>query len=139
VSASFPRDYAVKMQRCFTTFPNHWPGLGLVIIRLTQGTAIILGAVPAFGHTEGTFGLSASIVGLVCGLLLIGGLWTPVAAGAAALLEFALAVGSGDFVSTHLVNGFLDLAIVTLGPGAWSIDARLFGRRRIDLEAIRNR
>jgi putative oxidoreductase len=127
------------MQRCFTTFPDRWPGLGLVIIRLTQGAAIIQEAAHGFGGTNGTFGLPASIAEFACGLLLIGGLWTPVAAGAASLTEFALAVGSGGFVSAHLVNGILDLAIVMLGPGAWSVDARLFGRRRIDLQGIRNR
>jgi len=26
-----------------------------------------------------------------------------------------------------------------LGPGAWSVDARLFGRKRIDVEVQRNR
>jgi putative oxidoreductase len=127
------------MQRCFTTFPDHWPGLGLVIIRLTQGAAIILDAVHAFGHTDVTLGIPASIAELVCGLLLIGGLWTPVVAGATSMIEFALAAASSDGVSAHLMHGILDLAIVMLGPGAWSIDARLFGRRRIDLQASRDR
>jgi len=127
------------MQRCFTTFPDQWPGLGLLIIRLIQGAAIIQDAVHAFGHTDGMLGLPASIAGLVCGLLLIGGLWTPVVAGATSIMEFVLAVASRDFVSAHLMSGILALAIVMLGPGAWSVDARLFGRRRIDLKTIRNR
>ena len=103
-----------------------------MIIRLTQGAAIILDAVHAFGHTDVMLGIPASIAELVCGLLLIGGLWTPAVAGATSIIEFALAAASSDGVSAHLMHGILDLAIVMLGPGAWSIDARLFGRRRID-------
>ena len=127
------------MQRAFTTFPNRWPGLGLLIIRLTQGSTIVQDALHALGRTNGTFGLAASIAELACGVLLIGGLWTPVVAGVTSLMEFALAAASSDGPSAHLVPGILDLAIVMLGPGAWSIDARLFGRRRIDLQAIANR
>ena len=125
------------MQRAFTTFPNRWPGLGLLIIRLTQGSTIVQDALHALGRTNGTFGLAASIAELACGVLLIGGLWTPAAAGVTSLMEFALAAASSDGPSAHLVHGILDLAIVMLGPGAWSIDARLFGRRRIDLQAMR--
>jgi len=29
------------------------------------------------------------------------------------------------------VNVALDLALAMLGPGSWSLDARLFGRKRI--------
>ena len=125
------------MQRAFTTFPNRWPGLGLLIIRLTQGSTIVQAALHALGRTNGTFGLAASIAELASGVLLIGGLWTPAVAGVTSLMEFALAAASSDGPSAHLVPGILDLAIVMLGPGAWSIDARLFGRRRIDLQAMR--
>jgi hypothetical protein len=31
----------------------------------------------------------------------------------------------------HILLGTLGCALAMLGPGAWSIDARLFGRKRI--------
>jgi uncharacterized membrane protein YphA (DoxX/SURF4 family) len=44
-----------------------------------------------------------------------------------------LGVRSGTLADTHLVSATLGLSLAALGPGAWSIDARLFGRKRIDV------
>jgi hypothetical protein len=39
-----------------------------------------------------------------------------------------------DLVGFHTENALLGLSLMMLGPGAWSLDAFLFGRRRIDLD-----
>jgi putative oxidoreductase len=33
----------------------------------------------------------------------------------------------------HILLGILSAALAMLGPGAWSVDARLFGRKRIEI------
>jgi uncharacterized membrane protein YphA (DoxX/SURF4 family) len=64
---------------------------------------------------------------------LVAGLWTPAAGAAVALAEAALTallyVHSKDDLWSHGRLAVLAVGLAMLGPGAWSIDARLFGRK----------
>jgi uncharacterized membrane protein YphA (DoxX/SURF4 family) len=73
------------------------------------------------------------------GLLLIIGLWTPVVATVMVLLELRqIILRHGDPASDILLCA-LAFAITLLGPGAWSVDARLFGWKRIEIDTQRNK
>ena len=75
----------------------------------------------------------ASVLMTAGGLLLLVGLWTPiVGAGVAILAVWFFFSQPGDLWVYTLV-GTLGAALALLGPGAWSVDARLYGRKRIDL------
>jgi uncharacterized membrane protein YphA (DoxX/SURF4 family) len=67
------------------------------------------------------------------GLLLLAGLWTPIA-GALVTVIYIWDVFShrGD-PWTNILLITLCAALVLVGPGAWSVDARLFGWKRIDI------
>jgi uncharacterized membrane protein YphA (DoxX/SURF4 family) len=68
------------------------------------------------------------------GIFLLAGLWTPVAGGFVAVIELWIAFSrSGDF-STHILLATLAGALALVGPGAWSVDARLFGWKRIEIQ-----
>jgi uncharacterized membrane protein YphA (DoxX/SURF4 family) len=76
-----------------------------------------------------------ALSGYACGLsLLVGFMTSPVALGVA-LLALGIVLNPPDGKAMH--NGeavFLAAvagSVALLGPGAWSIDARLFGRREI--------
>jgi len=127
------------MQRCFTTFPDNWPGLGLLILRVMMGVALLNSGLFVMRSAFAGGSLWAACPEIFCALLLAGGLWTPLAGGLDAIIEFSLAAASPYGTEAHLMSGTLGLVIVMLGPGAWSIDARLFGRRRIDVEIPRQR
>jgi uncharacterized membrane protein YphA (DoxX/SURF4 family) len=76
------------------------------------------------------------IIGAVAGILLLIGLWTPVAGTLAAIVTVWLAFSryfshSGD-PWIPIAQAVLGAVLAMVGPGAWSIDARLFGRRHID-------
>ena len=71
---------------------------------------------------------------LALGLLLLAGVWTPVVATLAALA--AVVNGCSDPASSrYWLVAAICAALALLGPGAWSIDARLFGWKRIDINS----
>jgi uncharacterized membrane protein YphA (DoxX/SURF4 family) len=73
------------------------------------------------------------LITLVLAALLIVGLWTPIAGGLVALVElWHIYVQTGD-IWFHILLGTLCIALALLGPGALSLDARLFGWKRIDI------
>jgi len=80
------------------------------------------------------------IVGIGAGILLLVGLWTPVAGTLAALVN--VWIGLSRYVSHSgdpwiaIVQAALGAVLAMVGPGAWSIDARLFGRKRIDIPEL---
>jgi putative oxidoreductase len=122
------------MQRLYSTFPDSWPGVALLIMRAGQAVEVISGnhldAVAGF-TLAGTllFGLEL----LTAGLLAIG-LGSPVAGLLQALLECWRIYAGGRFNPGHFDCALLAVCLAMLGPGAWSIDARLFGRRRVRID-----
>lgn len=66
-------------------------------------------------------------------ILLVAGLWTPVACALVALIELWNAYSQPGDLWFYILLGTLGLALALLGPGAWSVDARLFGWKRIDI------
>jgi len=71
------------------------------------------------------------IVGAAAGLLMLGGLWTPVAGVLAGTVEAWIAFTQpGTHPSTILLAG-LGISLAMIGPGTWSIDAQLYGRKQI--------
>jgi putative oxidoreductase len=118
------------VQRLFSTFPNSWPGLGLLILRFASGLSVAAAAHLA-GDLAGTAGLLAhSAIGGVAVMIWIG-LWTPLAAVAAAATQIIIIIFGHQFNSSLVVFAAMALSLAMLGPGAWSLDARLFGRKRI--------
>jgi len=73
---------------------------------------------------------------IILGILLLTGLWTPVAGTCVAILEIWHLVSLRGDPWIHVLLLTLGVSLALLGPGAWSADARLFGWKRID---IRNR
>ena len=73
------------------------------------------------------------IVAASAGVLLLAGLWTPVAGTLIALTELWIAFSQSGDVWIDIVLAALAAGLALLGPGAWSIDARLFGRKRFSI------
>jgi len=83
------------------------------------------------GFSESTL-LTLRVARISAGLLLTIGLWTPIAGVAQAIVVMWIAIGERSD-ALHFITASIGLSLAMLGPGAWSVDARLFGRKRIDV------
>ena len=73
-----------------------------------------------------------AVLSIGAGVLLIAGLWTPIVGICIALIEICkMMMLSGD-KWVWLLLAAAGAALAMLGPGLWSIDARLFGWKRIE-------
>lgn len=115
-------------------FPKGVPGCGLIVLRVV--TALSL-QTNASGQLALTANMSLpGIVLILLSLALIFGFLTPVVAVLAALIEGALLVTSPEIATALMLqNPLICIALALLGPGAYSVDARLFGSRVVVLHS----
>ena len=71
------------------------------------------------------------IVGAVAGLLMLAGLWTPVVGALAGMVEAWIAFTQPGTQSLAIMLAGLAISLAMIGPGTWSIDAQLYGRKQI--------
>jgi len=122
------------MQRLFSTFASGWPGAGLLLMRLVVGIAMIDCGVARLWNDPTTTTLTVlSVLEIGAGLLLLAGLWTPIAGTLVVGLEVWKIFLTHGNPWIYVPLGTLGAALAMLGPGAYSIDARLFGRKHIDI------
>ena len=119
-------------QRLFSTFPNSAPGAGLLLLRLCGGGQSIPDGLQYASSHASWIAQGLGIAQLLTGSLLILGWWTPAASACAALLGIAVALSDIRW-ELHIAQAGIALGLLALGPGAWSIDARLYGRKHIDI------
>ena len=119
------------MRRLFSNFAHGAPGLGLLLLRLAISIALASHALIALrsGPPIGPSVLNA-LAGIV-GILLLVGLWTPVAGTILAILDSLSALMHPADPWNCIFLGTLGAVLALVGPGAWSVDAYLFGWKRI--------
>jgi hypothetical protein len=121
------------VQRLFSTFPEGWPGTGLAFLRAVAAVATLQHALPAVLATNVAAPVVLQLFAASSATCLLAGLWTPVAGVILAMAELSLAFVHPPDPSNHMLIGTIGAALAMLGPGAWSVDARLFGRKRIQI------
>ena len=72
-------------------------------------------------------------IAAIAAIFLLIGLWTPIAGTLVMLTELWIALGGTDHLRSVILLATIAIAIAILGPGAQSIDAVLFGRKRLDV------
>jgi putative oxidoreductase len=102
-------------------------------MRLVVGSALIIRAGSRLWSDPPPMNVTIPAVLLLgAGMLLVAGLWTPVAGTCIALIEiWKMLMLPGDRW-VWLLLGTAGAALAMLGPGLWSIDARLFGWKRVE-------
>jgi len=130
----------ISVQRSFSSFPSGWAGAALLVLRLVVGASAAFEAGLSIAHNHAPVHMAtiAAASLAIAGVSLVIGFLTPIASlfvcliGAvimaiippAALLLFNSRMAAFEFVVMSAV-------LVILGPGAISVDARLFGRREV--------
>ena len=120
------------VQRLFSNFADGWPGLGLLLQRLLVGGALVYCGVLSLTKALHFEHAIPQMFGAVAGVLILAGLWTPVAGTVAAAVELWIAFSQPNNASMALILAVLGTSLAMIGPGAWSVDARLFGRKQLD-------
>jgi len=118
----------IILQRRFSTFPDGWPGWGLLLLRISISAPLFYWAighqVPAVNSVTLALDWSAALFAV----LILAGLWTPVVAILISLDQASIAISHHFALQGHLLLSALGICLAMLGPGAWSLDARRFGR-----------
>jgi uncharacterized membrane protein YphA (DoxX/SURF4 family) len=120
------------VQRLFSTFPSGPPGIGLLLLRISVAVALAL----SFSWHQG-IPLAAVVASWVTCVALCVGFYTPVAALLAFVMQGALLCVRLLSVEASVVVLLDALALALLGPGAYSLDARRFGRRVLDVYSLK--
>jgi hypothetical protein len=111
-------------------FPAGWPGLALLLLRVSVAIAVLL---EGYSHRQGLSGWMLVALALLSACLCAGFL-TPIMAilalSAHVLVWSYLSFDGAEMTATALLDA---LALGLLGPGAYSIDAYRFGRRIVVL------
>lgn len=103
-----------------------------MLLRLLVGVTLIAQTVAQFRSSElSASGWVLAAVLLAAAVCILLGLVTPVVSIVIGLASVYLAVSSLPNSIPNLDVVVLSAAIALLGPGAFSVDARMFGRREI--------
>jgi len=107
-------------------------------MRLVVGSALVVRAASRLGSHPAINVEIVSVLLMGAGILLIAGLWTPIAGTSSALIEIWKIIMLPGDKWVWLLLGTASAALAMLGPGLWSIDARLFGWKRIEAPPRKN-
>ena len=120
------------MQRLFSTFADGWPGAGLLLQRVLTSIVLLCFGITHILET-GRLGLSvANVIAAVAGVFLLLGLWTPLAGITIAIVEVWILLAWHGSSLTPIMLAGLGVTAAMIGPGMWSIDAKLYGRKHFE-------
>lgn len=122
------------MQRLYSTFANAGPGKGLFLLRLAISIFLISDARAVLVERPPPGYLMLTTLAAGAGVFLGLGLWTPVAGAVTAALELYLVFLRPDNIWALLLAAAVGAGLALLGPGSWSVDAQVYGRKRISIE-----
>jgi putative oxidoreductase len=124
------------VRRFISNFVGGRPALGLLLIRIAAGAALAIDGKVRVQFGEPLLPLTLGLLEVATGAVLIAGLWTPVAG----ILSMALSVSEilvfHDTLCPAILLACMGAGLAFIGPGALSIDAWLFGLKRIDIDKL---
>jgi hypothetical protein len=122
-------EYSWCVLRLFSMFPTGAPGIALLLLRISLAAAVLDGGPSCLGLRPPNL-VCLALASL--SVLLCLGLLTPIVSMIAFSIELAVffLAGAGEWRFFVLVCA-TGVALAMLGPGAYSVDAKLFGRHEV--------
>jgi uncharacterized membrane protein YphA (DoxX/SURF4 family) len=114
-------------------FPDGSPGKGLLVLRVANGALMLSDGIAVLAGSAHREPLPLICIASAASLFLLAGLWTPIAGVLAAVAESAILFAGSDHPRSAILLATAGISIAMLGPGVWSVDAILFGRKRLDI------
>ena len=108
-------------------------------MRVVAAAALGVKALDSLSNQLPVGSTTIIVLQMAAGLLLLAGLWTPLAGLLAVVLEAWLLLTAPQDPWPHILLATLCGALALVGPGAWSADARLYGWKRVDIKDRRSR
>jgi len=102
-------------------------------MRLVAGASLIAHGLAKLQTGPPIQLLVSSTIAMAVGIFLLAGLWTPVVGSLAAALGIWSIISRPGDPWGCIFFATIGAGLALLGPGAWSVDARLFGWKRIDV------
>ena len=122
------------MRRLFSSFARGWPGIGLLLLRIVSGGSLIMVGVEQLRAGQPVESVMIALFTILDAALLTAGLWTPIAGPLVIVLSTWGILVQHEDPHAGILLAAIGLALALVGPGALSLDARLFSWKRIDLE-----
>ena len=119
------------MQRLFSTFAEGWPGAGLLIQRVLIGSITLFYGITHLLDAAGLATKLPFLVASVAALFLFLGLWTPLAGTTISVVGIWIFFSVCSGHSTAIIVAAFGATVAMIGPGMWSIDAKLYGRKHL--------
>lgn len=137
------------MQYLFSYFPSALPGFGLLALRLVLTSLLFVDGSHALGVSDpvraiaGAFAALVSLLMIACAACVGIGLLTPLTQTIVVVIEVAmlssrwwapegLAIAYEPW-QARVCQAAIAASLALIGPGAYSVDAKLFGRREINI------
>ena len=118
------------MQRLYAMFPQGGPGIGLLLLRIAVAAMFALNVTYRFNFSSDVRSwVTGSLIALIS-IALVAGFLTPILSIIAAVAAVVNLYSADLTISVvYTLRILTSAALFLLGPGAYSVDARLFGLR----------
>jgi putative oxidoreductase len=122
------------MRRLFSGFARGLPGVGLLLLRMVAGGYLIMHWFEPLQAGQMNGSVVVALLAIVDGALLLFGLWTPFTGPLVVVLSLWEVFVQQGHPSPATLLAAIGAALALIGPGALSLDARLFGWKKINLD-----